>query len=350
MDNLKCLLIFLVVLGHMLELFKKDIPAQKLLYLVIYSFHMPMFAFVSGVFARYNPDKIKSNMIYPYIVFQTLYLVFMNQVMEKDADMQYTTPYWLLWYLFAIIVWNLILPLVQSQSRRKKAVMLFAALAASVLIGFDEKAGYYLSASRIVEFFPYFLMGVYYRDMKAGVKDSAKFWARNHPGIAGWAMKNRRWKFLGMGAVASLTVLFILFLAGHVDEINSVWLYGSYSYEKGDYSYRFRLLSIGGAMLWIAFFTLCIPVRRFRFLSYIGANTMPVYLLHGFVIKLLSKVKFFQYVEHDIAAAVILSGLLIAALSFKPLVAFLTPLFRWDRADYEGLTARLRPRGKRMNG
>ena len=43
-------------------------------------------------------------MIYPYLVFQTLYVIFANQVLEKDADMQYTTPYWLLWYLFAIIV------------------------------------------------------------------------------------------------------------------------------------------------------------------------------------------------------------------------------------------------------
>ena len=105
LDNLKCLLIFAVVLGHMLELYMGKDSGNRILYLVIYSFHMPLFAFVSGVFARYNPDKIKKNMIYPYLVFQTLYVIFANQVLEKDADMQYTTPYWLLWYLFAIIVW-----------------------------------------------------------------------------------------------------------------------------------------------------------------------------------------------------------------------------------------------------
>ena len=73
-------------------------------------------------------------MIYPYLVFQTLYRIFANQVLEKDADMQYTTPYWLLWYLFAIIVWNLVLPLVQGGSLGRKAVMPTAG-AASVLIG-----------------------------------------------------------------------------------------------------------------------------------------------------------------------------------------------------------------------
>ena len=166
MDNLKCLLIFSVVFGHMLELFMGKNSPERVLYLVIYSFHMPLFAFVSGVFARYNPVKIKNNMIYPYLIFQTLYLLFSNQILEKDADVQYTTPYWLLWYLFAIIVWNLVLPLVQVEGMKKKLFMLLAAAAASVFIGFDDKAGYFLSASRIVEFFPYFLLGVYYREIK----------------------------------------------------------------------------------------------------------------------------------------------------------------------------------------
>lgn len=76
MDNLKCLLIFSVVFGHMLELFMGKNSPERVLYLVIYSFHMPLFAFVSGVFARYNPVKIKNNMIYPYLIFQTLYLLF----------------------------------------------------------------------------------------------------------------------------------------------------------------------------------------------------------------------------------------------------------------------------------
>ena len=80
MDNLKCLLIFSVVFGHMLELFMGKNSPERVIYLVIYSFHMPLFAFVSGVFARYNPSKIKNNMIYPYLIFQTLYLLFSNQM------------------------------------------------------------------------------------------------------------------------------------------------------------------------------------------------------------------------------------------------------------------------------
>lgn len=332
MDNIKCILIFSVVLGHMLELYMGNDPADRLLYLVIYSFHMPLFAFVTGIFARYDPVRIRNHMIYPYLVFQTLYLVFANQVLEKDADMQYTTPYWLLWYLLAVIVWNLVLPLVQGEgaSLKKKAVMLAAAMAAGILIGFDQKTGYYLSFSRVVEFFPYFLMGVYYRQLKEapGVRPFFGFCKRNGAG------KKRSVRWLLAAAVCVFLACFIGILYRNVDEIRSAWLYGSVSYEKGDYTWRFRAFGMLGALAWTAFFLLVTPAKRLPYLSYIGANTMTVYLLHGFVIKYMSKIRLFQKIEHDGAAAVLGTVLLLALLSWKPLVKLLKPLFCWQPESF----------------
>lgn len=351
MDNLKCLLIFAVVLGHMLELFMGRNSGNRVLYLVIYSFHMPLFAFVSGVFARYNPDKIKKHMIYPYLVFQTLYVIFANQVLEKDAAMQFTTPYWLLWYLFAVIVWNLVLPLVQGGSLGRKAVMLLAAASASVLIGFDNKAGYYLSASRIVEFFPYFLLGVYYKELKAGVKEKASEHLRKHKRLCaftGTRGKTLLKAFLTAGLLVLIGLL-VWVISRYAEDINSAWFYGSVSYEKGNYGWQFRVLSIGAALCWLLFFLLSMPAAKIPFLSYIGANTMPVYLLHGFVIKFLSKIKFFKYVEHEEAAALILSVLLVAFLSWRPLVNLLSPLFRWNREDFRR-SGRKRLKNKVMPG
>lgn len=327
MDNIKCILIFSVVFGHMLELYMGNDSADRLLYLVIYSFHMPLFAFVTGIFARYDPARIRNHMIYPYLVFQTLYLIFANRVLEKDTDMQYTTPYWILWYLLAIIIWNLVLPLVQGEgaSFKKKAIMLAGAMAASVLIGFDKKTGYYLSFSRVVEFFPYFLMGVYYRQMKETLR------ARGIPEII---RKRTAWKRrLARGILTALICMFlacfIWILYQNVDDIRSAWLYGSVSYEKGDYTWQFRVFGMMGALAWMAFFLLVTPGKRLPYLSYIGANTMTVYLLHGFVIKYLNKIKLFKRIEHDGTMAVIFSILLVTLLSWKPLVQFLKPLFCW---------------------
>lgn len=55
-DNIKCLLIFLVVFGHMLE--PQTGGGVNFIYLNIYSFHMPAFIFVSGWFSRgQHPEK-----------------------------------------------------------------------------------------------------------------------------------------------------------------------------------------------------------------------------------------------------------------------------------------------------
>ena len=50
-DNYKCILILGVVLGHMYARFD-ELDNVKRLILFIYSFHMPAFVFVSGLFAK----------------------------------------------------------------------------------------------------------------------------------------------------------------------------------------------------------------------------------------------------------------------------------------------------------
>ena len=46
MDNIRCILIFLVVFGHMLTW----IPKADTPYRIIYLFHMPAFLFLTGYF------------------------------------------------------------------------------------------------------------------------------------------------------------------------------------------------------------------------------------------------------------------------------------------------------------
>ncbi|HIY60723.1 MAG TPA: acyltransferase family protein [Candidatus Eisenbergiella pullistercoris] len=348
MDNLKCLLIFAVVFGHMLELFMGKNDSFKVIYLVIYSFHMPLFAFISGVFARFSPEKIRNHLIYPYVVFQILYLLFANSVLEKEAEVQFTTPYWLLWYLFASIAWNLLLPLVQGSgfTWKKKAAVLSAAFLAGILIGFDNKAGYYLSFSRIVEFFPYFLLGVYYRewsDRKKAAEQPVRQYVRQPDRLAGAEgdagpggvfLEERIRKAAARALLAvclgALLCALICVIAENVDEIKYAWLYGSVSYETGHYSWRFRLLSIGAALLWLVFFLTAIPMRKLPLLSHIGANTMPVYLLHGFLIKLMSKTRLFNEIENDLFTGLLISAFLVVFLSWRPLVRLLSPLMRWE--------------------
>ena len=57
MDNIRAILIFCVVTGHVISNFGETTGTDAV-YKIIFSFHMPAFLFVSGYFARYNPKKL----------------------------------------------------------------------------------------------------------------------------------------------------------------------------------------------------------------------------------------------------------------------------------------------------
>ena len=61
-DNIKFLLIFCVVLGHLVDDFTGVSDICKIIYLFVYAFHMPSFLFISGLFH-------KNEKIFPKIFF-----------------------------------------------------------------------------------------------------------------------------------------------------------------------------------------------------------------------------------------------------------------------------------------
>ena len=51
-DNIKLLTIMLVVVGHVIEPYVDKSDMFKSLFIFIYSFHMPLFIFISGLFQK----------------------------------------------------------------------------------------------------------------------------------------------------------------------------------------------------------------------------------------------------------------------------------------------------------
>ena len=92
MDNLRFLLIFLVLLGHFMELFKGDFTSA--FYKIIYSFHMPAFLFLTGYFARFHRRKLVLGLIYPYILFQIFYRIFDGLIYNSKGTftIEFGTP------------------------------------------------------------------------------------------------------------------------------------------------------------------------------------------------------------------------------------------------------------------
>ncbi|MBS7565356.1 acyltransferase family protein [Mucilaginibacter sp. Bleaf8] len=61
-DNIKFFLITLVVFGHFIESYITQNIYQKVIFICIYSFHIPLFVFLSGYFSKSaNSLSIRNN-------------------------------------------------------------------------------------------------------------------------------------------------------------------------------------------------------------------------------------------------------------------------------------------------
>lgn len=117
-DNLKAMMLFLVVIGHILDPY---IDRQDSIYRYfmqyIYLFHMPMFAFITGYFTK-NTEKAGSTavrkVLIPYLFWQILYiataLLFIrlglasyNTDVFRPSILLPSSP---LYYLLCVFVWK----------------------------------------------------------------------------------------------------------------------------------------------------------------------------------------------------------------------------------------------------
>ena len=303
-DNLRGILILLVVLGHLLENCG-SFPGAGFLYRAIYSFHMPAFLFLTGYFARYDRKKIIRGLLVPYILFQTAYLLFDRWLYGTETALQYTTPYWILWYLVASILYHLLLPMYEAANRRQQLLALGITFGLSLMAGFDATVGYPLSLSRFLVFQPWFLLGYYCRNGN---------WI---PETEAWCAGRKIPVKLLLTAGVCVLVLGMQWLA-----IRPEVLYGSYPYTQLNYGPAERLFAGATAFCWIGFGCLVLlPMlrRRIPVLTALGQNTLPVYLLHGFVVR---------YIRHRLPG-LLATPLGVLLVTLLLLAVFGNPLMGW---------------------
>lgn len=300
MDNIKGMLILLVVTGHTLELFMGRGPGRTL-YILIYLFHMPLFVYCSGYFARRKNmgKRLLYKMLLPYIAFQTLYLLFAKFLLGEAVEIGYFTPYWLMWYLFAMVVWTLLLPLVATDSLRRQVFFLTVSVGLALGAGFVRGIGLYMSMSRIIVFFPFFLFGFYMQS-----REGVDTWGRNR---GGWNV-----------ALLLLAVLAVGYAFLHGKEWWISWLYEAAPYGKNGYGLGFRSYHLAAAFLVILCAVRFMPEKKLPFLTGLGAKTMPIYLCHGFVIKWIGNEKLFKHIKWKGLAAFLLIAAIMVVFSWLP--------------------------------
>ena len=268
LDSCKATLIFLVVLGHFLErmIGWKD-PIDHALLGTIYFVHMPAFIFISGMLFK-DKNWLKNILFFIslYIPFQILFPVF-DAIWLGQLQMNWNLferPYWILWYLLGMMVWT---GLTHFLIKTKLAVIISLILA--VCIGLSPWNNYLYSIGRIFTFFPFFVVGAVY----------------------GKAVMQKIQQFQSASIIGGLILIAIVSYV-YVTQLNQFWLYGSLSYTQLKVSPFDGMGMRIGLMLTstLGIFAIFSWVKLWnsRFIQ-LGTNTLPVYLLHGFVVMLIAR-------------------------------------------------------------
>ena len=254
---------FLVVLGHLLEI----TTDKRELYKLIYIFHMPLFIILAGfTFKNYikNKDykKIFCKTIIPLIIFQIFYTALEGTWTFKRMVLLPHTP---LWFLLSLFFWCLITIFIQKNNIKKQFIYTFIL---TILIGFIAKNTYYFSYYRTINFLPFFLIGFHF---------DFKYFDN--------ILKYKK-------IIIFITILLTSTLIFNLMNFEIRLMFGSRNYSniyQNNYIGAFkRALLMFYSIIYSLFFLVSIPNKK-NFFSKYGANTFFIFAFHIMFIDFLKR-------------------------------------------------------------
>jgi fucose 4-O-acetylase-like acetyltransferase len=319
-DNARFACIVLVVLGHATQRLTYDSDIALGLYLVIYAFHMPAFAIISGYFSksespsRRQMARVITDILVPYVIFESIWTL-TKWIVEGRANANITEPSWTLWFLLALGIFRLVLPYL-AVLRWPLVWTVVISIGAGYLPNLDST----FSLSRTLGLLPFFTLG---------------WWLREHDIVDRLRLLRDRswWTFVAGGALFAVAgVVAWVF----IDEFRAMnlreWLFYDENYSSiGATQWwaggvRLALMAIA-IVLSAAFFAL-LP-RRSHWWTHFGQFTMYVYLLHSFVLYPFRETGILRNAEPTwlwLPAVIVASVLIALGLATKPVRRVFRPL------------------------
>ena len=260
-DNIKVLLIFLVVFNHIIafNLVKVDMVVRYIWY-GITIFHMPAFVFISGYLSKKPQNVLKNvkNLLIPYILGYSL--TWYSQIwLGRTVDYEILRPTGtVMWYVLALFAYRLT---IEAMGKIRFIVLLSIIFA--LWAGTRPEFTTFLSASRIVVFFPFFAAGYLWKSeyITAVRKFKGKWVLVPISAVLLWAIPNYMITN-GMG-IAIFRANHRYQLCGLTDQEGIV----------------IRLLMYLVSFIVIYTFLALMPDIKLP-LTYIGRHTMGIYLFH----------------------------------------------------------------------
>lgn len=271
LDTAKGVLIVFVVLGHLLEAIDHwHTDAARVPLTLIYAFHMPAFVLLAGITAaRSRPLRRVATLLLFLGTFQLVYFVEWRLI-ESGKAFAWTEPFWLLWFLLAMVWWQSLVPLMVRAPRMALVGSLAVSLGAGIVAWIDSPIGNALSLSRTLVLLPFFVLGV---TCGTSLLDR----------LAGISHRGR----LALLALAALA-LGLLMLA----DPGRGWLYASSGYAQLGVGPLEGVATRGTLLCVAALVTFAVlaqmPARDVGWLTTVGRRSLGIYLLHGLLVMALT--------------------------------------------------------------
>ena len=294
-DNLKFLTIVLVVVGHFADYLTKTSTISQSVRLFIYAFHMPLFIFISGLF--HSDREVTRRCTYLVLAGTLLKFVLCATHIARGGVPLYVFAggAGIPWFLFVLAVYTGFTYIIREQNLK---LIFFFAILIGMFAGYDRNVGDAFYLSRILVFYPYYLMGRIIPQQKITEFRRSHRWLTLLALIilGGWGYTC--WKYLPqheflqdmfMGKYPYAVVF------ANYDKINI--LIGPL-FRAGCYALGFLLI---GSFIFIT------PYYRIKALTYLGGHTINVYFWHAIVMKNANKLyPFRRLIKHGVPEMVVI--------------------------------------------
>lgn len=281
-DYLKFVLIYLVVLGHVIGYIGYENDTLNGIYLWIYSFHMPLFILISGLFAKRSIDEKRWNKIFTYFALMLLIMVangVTGYLISGNMRFSVVVLSGVPWFAWALFVYSLV-----TVALRKFPVtyVLPFVVIIGCFIGADDKIGSFLALSRVLVYYPFFYIG----------------YILNPQGLA-QALSKTWIKILSAIGLAAMAIVF-------VTRSEALWwirpvVKGNAPHDKfGDFSEHGVLVRLVYYVLVLVICAMVIAVTPThitgklaplgRWMAFLGERSVQTYAFHWAVLMVLFKV------------------------------------------------------------
>ena len=315
-DNLKFVLITLVLVGHFVGPLNDNCFETKVLWRTIYMFHMPAFLFVGGMFAKklYTRENgLRINVLAFYIVmFLLLYtgLWAERHLWEPHPAYNLFVINSIPWYFVTMAALGATTPII-AKVRGGAQTVLPISIALAVVVPFNDNFDDFLVLGRTFAYAPFYYAG-YFLSIK---------------GYDEWITRQRAKKWPIVCAILCFLAMYAAFyllpkpIAGTMSGLATG--HNTYDDMKEFPSYidaLIRFADIGIAGILIVALSILTPSKR-SFITDLGGRTLQVYFFHPFLYYLPSYLGWYDYLVPYVpisAWAMVAVGILLSIILAWP--------------------------------